>query len=424
MGLMVYIMKCLKVMSVNVLYRFFNLCFEYGKVPSIWQKAIISPVPKSAMKDPHVPSEYRGVSLLSHVGKIYSQVLNNRIVSYCEITDLFCDEQNGFRKSRSCQDHIFSLTTIIRNRLKMKKDTFVAFIDMQKAFDWVNRDFLWYKLLVHNITGKIYWAVRSIYNYNESCVKVNTLLSEWFKVSVGVRQGDNLSPTLFGIFINDLAIEIKNMGLGVLCGTTKVSILLYADDIALIAENEKDLQKMLTKLEEWCTKWQLLLNANKSKIVIFRKKNKQKSNFEFYVGISKLQVVSAYKYLGITLNEFLDYQVCALELAEAGGQALGGIISKFKTFKNIGFNTFTKLYHTGVVPINEYASGIWGFRNFRQAEKVQNRAVRYFLGVNSKTPIDFLNGETGWSRPKYRIYLNILRFYNRLMNMNNDRLTY
>ena len=91
-----------------------------------------------------------------------------------------------------------------------------------------------------------------------------------------------------GIFINDLAIEIKNMGLGVLCGTTKVSILLYADDIALIAENEKDLQKMLTKLEEWCTKWQLLLNANKSKIVHFRKKNKQKSNFEFYVGISKL----------------------------------------------------------------------------------------------------------------------------------------
>ena len=116
------------------------MCFEYGKVPSIWQKAIISPVPKSAMKDP-CASEYRGVPLLSHVGKIYSQVLNNRIVSYCEITDLFCDAQNGFRKSRSCEDHIFSHTTIIRNRLKMKKDTFVAFIDMQKAFDWVIETF-------------------------------------------------------------------------------------------------------------------------------------------------------------------------------------------------------------------------------------------------------------------------------------------
>ena len=220
---------------------------------------------------------------------------------------------------------------------------------MQKAFDWVNRDLLWYKLLVHNITGKIYWAIQSMYSYNESCVKVNALLSEWFKVSVGVRQGDNLSPTLFGIFINDLAIEIKNMGLGVLCGTTKVSILLYADDIALIAENEEDLQKMLIKLNEWCAKWQLRLNINKSKIVHFRKKGNHKSSFPFQVGMSKLDITTSYKYLGITLTEFLDYQLCASELSEAGGRALGGIISKFKTYKNIGFNTFSKLYHSGVV---------------------------------------------------------------------------
>ena len=97
----------------HVFCRIFNLCFEHGKVPSIWQKAIISPVPKRGMKDLHVPSEYGGVSLLSHVGKIYSQVLNNHIVSSCEITDLFCDEQNGFHKSCSCEDHIFSLTTKI-----------------------------------------------------------------------------------------------------------------------------------------------------------------------------------------------------------------------------------------------------------------------------------------------------------------------
>ena len=82
------------------------------------------------------------------------------------------------------------------------------------------------------------------------------------------------------------------------------------------------------------------------------------------------------------------------------------------------------MYHTGVVPIIEYASGIWGFKNFKQAENVQNRAVRYFLGVNNKTPLEFLQGETGWTRPKYRIYLNMLRFYNRLVRMNHDRLTY
>ena len=79
----------------------------------------------------------------------------------------------------------------------------------------------------------------------------------------------NLSPTLFGIFVNDLAIEIKNLGLGIPCGTTKVSILLYTEDIALLAENEKDLQTMLNKLE-WYTKRHLVLNANKSKVVHYR----------------------------------------------------------------------------------------------------------------------------------------------------------
>ena len=159
-----------------------------------------------------MPLSYRGVSLLSHVGKAYSQLLNNRIIKYCNEVHLFCEEQNGFRKFRSCEDHIFTLTSIIRNRFQVNKDLFVGFIDMQKAFDWVNRDLLWYKLLSHNITGNIYWAVRSLYSFNESCIKLNNLLSQWFEVNIGVRQGDNLSPTLFSIFINDLAIEIKKYG--------------------------------------------------------------------------------------------------------------------------------------------------------------------------------------------------------------------
>ena len=102
-----------------------------------------------------MPLSYRGVSLLSHVSKAYSQLLNNHIIKYCNEVHLFCKEQNGFRKFLSCEDDSFTLTSIIRNCLQVNKDLFVAFIDMQKAFDWVNRDLLWYKLLPHNITGNI-----------------------------------------------------------------------------------------------------------------------------------------------------------------------------------------------------------------------------------------------------------------------------
>ena len=226
----------------------FNACFAYSKIPECWLKAIISPIPKSSLKDPFLPLSYRGVSLLSHVGKLYSQILNKRIISYCENVEIFCEEQNGFRHARSCEDHIFTLTSIIRNRLHVNKSTFVAFIDMQKAFDWVNKDLLWYKLLIHNITGKIYWAVRSLYKSTLSCIRLNNLYTDWFRVDSGVRQGDNLSPTLFGIFINDLAIEIQNLSLGITVGDRKVAILLYADDIAILAENEENLQTMLNNV--------------------------------------------------------------------------------------------------------------------------------------------------------------------------------
>ena len=88
--------------------------------------------------------------------------------SYTDLTSIVAEEQNGFRKGRSCEDHILTLTSIIKNRLNISKDTFACFIDMKKAFDWVDRDLLFFKLLNYNITGKIYWAIKSVYTNTQS----------------------------------------------------------------------------------------------------------------------------------------------------------------------------------------------------------------------------------------------------------------
>ena len=82
------------------LLKLFQSYFKYGQIPSIWPKAIITPIPKSSMKDPHSPLQYRGISLLSNISKIDSGLLNNGIVTYCEFLDIFVDEQNGFRKKQ------------------------------------------------------------------------------------------------------------------------------------------------------------------------------------------------------------------------------------------------------------------------------------------------------------------------------------
>ena len=190
---------------LNVLLKLFQLCFDSGKIPSQWQKSIINPIPKSKENDPRIPLNYRGISLMCCSAKLYSSLLNERIMHLLEEESSIVDEQNGFRKRRSCQDHIFVLDSIIRNRREEGLATYVAFIDLKKAFDCINRDFLLFKMLRMGIDGKMYNAVQSTYQSTKSCVRINNYMTSWFETLFGVRQGDGLSPTLFSIFINDLA---------------------------------------------------------------------------------------------------------------------------------------------------------------------------------------------------------------------------
>ena len=92
----------------------------------------------------------------------------------------FVDEQNGFRKGRSCEDHIFALSTVLKNKIENNEQVFAAFIDLEKAFDWVDKDLLFYRLLQYNIDGKMYTAIKSFYTHCESCIQLNHLKSEWY----------------------------------------------------------------------------------------------------------------------------------------------------------------------------------------------------------------------------------------------------
>jgi len=100
-----------------VLYKLFDFCFNNQMIPSDWSKAIICPIPKGSDKNPYLPLSYRGISLLPCISKVYTGILNYRLINYLEELDLLADEQNGFRPNRSCEDHVFVLTSIIQKRL-------------------------------------------------------------------------------------------------------------------------------------------------------------------------------------------------------------------------------------------------------------------------------------------------------------------
>ena len=264
-----------------ILHKFFNLCFISGLNPSDWNYSDIKPIPKPD-KDPRDPLQNRCITLMCCVAKIYSSILNGRLQTYLEKNKILVNEQNGFRASRSCIDHIFVLVSVLRNRKQLGKDTFLAFIDYKKAFDSVDRNLLLYKLAKIGINGRIYFAISSLYSNPRSRVILNDYETEYFDCPIGVKQGDNLSPTLFAIFINDLASEIKESNIGIDLNVEGgphidyvLSILLYADDIVCLAENEDDLQSILFIIENWCKKWRLEVNLTKTNIVHVRKIRKQ-----------------------------------------------------------------------------------------------------------------------------------------------------
>ena len=408
---------------IEVLHKLFQLCLDSGMIPCIWRKAIISPIPKDSKADPRVPLNYRGISLLCCSAKLYTGLLNKRID--CFMQDKLVDEQNGFRKDRSCQDHIYALDSIIRNRLNDNLTTFVAFVDLQKAFDCVDRDFLMHKLLNAGVNGKMYFAIKNIYSVTNACVKLsNGIKSEWFETLFGVRQGDSMSPSLFSIYLNDFAEEIKSLNAGIdIPNGRNVSLLLYADDIALLAPSEVDLQRMLDVLFNWSKKWCINVNKTKSKIIHFRHERTEISKNVFKCGESNISYVSSYKYLGVFFNEFLCYDENADILAQAAGRALGSIIAKYKSHKYMGYSTYTKLFDSCVCPVMEYAAGVWGYRNYNKINTVQHRAARSFLGVHRFTPTLALEGDMGWLIPKYRRWSQMLRLWNRLVSMPDDRVT-
>ena len=266
------------------IYLLFQLCLDTGKIPSDWYKAIIKPLTKSKENDPRIPLNYRGISLLSCCLKLFTALIDKRLTQFLDSNEEISDEQNGFRKDRSCTDHVFTLHSIISQRLDQKLSTFATFIDFSKAFDGIDRDLLMYKLIHCGVDGNMYFLLKSLYAQTQACVSVNGINTEWFRTKTGVLQGDSLSPTLFSIFINDLTVGLKDLGVGIKIGNTQIPILLYADDVVILANDQREMQTMLNFINRWCEKWKMSVNMTKTKLMHFRKKTVNRCIDQVYLG--------------------------------------------------------------------------------------------------------------------------------------------
>ena len=254
----------------------FNKVLSSGNVPEEWCVGLIVPIFKKqgCAED---PNNYRGITLLSCIGKLFTMLLNERLKCFIESNKLLSENQAGFKALYSTVDHIYLLKCIIDlSRFKRQK-IFCAFIDYQKAFDTIWRDGLWYKLLHYfHIQGNVLTVIRKLYANIKSCVFMNSKKSEYFESLMGVRQGENLSPLLFSLYINDLESFMKENGSNILNfkdqqinNYLKLLVIMYADDTVIVSNTAAGLQTSLDNLHKYCNRWKLTVNPKKTKVTIF-----------------------------------------------------------------------------------------------------------------------------------------------------------
>ena len=192
--------------------------------------------------------------------------MNSRLSCYVE-ENILGQEQAGFREGYSTIDHVFVLHVVIELYKSVHKRIYCAFIDYRKAFDSIDRSILWQKLLSYGINGKMFIVIKDIYDKAKSCLMKDNMRSEYFMCGMGVRQGDNLSPLLFALFLNDFAQHMTKVYHGLNIADTcypslksknlvflKIFVLLYADDTVILSENEHELQQALNGVYNYCTK--------------------------------------------------------------------------------------------------------------------------------------------------------------------------
>ena len=169
-------------------------------------------------------SSYRGNTLLSIVGKLFTRILNDRLNSWTEDHSIYVEAQAGFRKGMRTSDNIFILNNLITYCINNNERLYCAFVDFTKAFDFVVRDILWFKSIKLGVRGKMMNIIKSIYSSVKSRVKHDNTLSEPFTCNIGVWQGECLSPFLFAMYVNDLEAYLAIKGISGIYVLRKVRI--------------------------------------------------------------------------------------------------------------------------------------------------------------------------------------------------------
>jgi Reverse transcriptase (RNA-dependent DNA polymerase) len=402
---------------------FFNLCCTVGRVPYDWCKVVVSPIHKKGCN--LNPSNYRPIALVQTKLKLLTTVLAKRLINWIKLNSKIGDYQAGFKPKSGCDEHIFVLNTLIQSCFARKRKMYACFIDLSQAFDSVPHDRLWVKLAWLKVPHDLIRLLRFIYANATARIKSSTGLSKDIKIGKGVLQGESLSPYLFNLYLEDVVTmfqDCPSSGIKLASGRI-VHILMYADDMILMAPDRISLQRKLNILVDFFDRNQLKVNLEKTKVMIFRKNaGRIKKDDKLFWKKNEIEIVSKYIYLGITFTTSGMFREAAQHSIKKAIIATQTALAIIRRAKLTNFDSICYIFDSVVQSTLLYASSVYALRYLQKLERIQRTFFLRLFKLSYRTPGYFIRLETGRLHIKAKVLQQSIKFLARLLTKPTDSL--
>ncbi|KAK3538187.1 hypothetical protein QTP70_032945 [Hemibagrus guttatus] len=370
----VEVWKCLGEAAVEFLASLFNRVLESERMPEEWRRSVLVPIFKNK-GDMQSCSNYRGIKLMSHTMKLWERVVEARLRKVVEI----CEQQYGFMPRKSTTDAIFALRILMEKYRDGQRELHCVFVDLEKAYDRVPREELWYCMRKSGVAEKYVRVVQDMYERSRTVVRSAVGQTEEFNVEVGLHQGSALSLFLFAIVMDQLSEEVRQ---------ESPWTMMFADDIVICSESRE-------QVEENLERWRFALERRGMKVSRSKTEymcvNEREGSGTVRLQGEEVKKVQEFKYLGSTVQSNGE---CGKEVKKRvqagwnGWRKVSGVLCERKISARIK----GKVYRTVVRPAMMYGLETVSLRKRQESELevAELKMLRFSLGV---TRLDRIRNE-------------------------------